>query len=42
MINQLMTQLSNIPKSEKFQQDKVMITRFVACWILVILKKITY
>ena len=29
MINQLMTQLSNKIKSEKYQQDKVMITQLV-------------
>ena len=32
--------LSNMTKSEKYQQDKVMITRLVAYWILIILKKI--
>ena len=26
-------------KSEKYQQDKVMITQLVVCWILLILKK---
>ena len=40
MINQLMIQLSNTTKSGKYQQDKVMITRLVACWILLILKKL--
>ena len=39
MISQLMTQLSNTAKSEKSQQDKVMITQLVVCWILLILKK---
>ena len=39
MINQLMTQLNNMMKSEKYQQDKVMITQLVVCWILLILKK---
>ena len=34
------TQLSNMTKSEKCQQDKVMITRLVVYWILLILKKI--
>ena len=29
--NQLITQLSNTTKLEKYQQDKVMITRIVAC-----------
>ena len=29
MISQLMTQLSNTTKSEKYQQDKVMITQLV-------------
>ena len=29
MINQLMTRLSNMTKLEKYQQDKVMITRLV-------------
>ena len=29
MINQLMTQLSNMMKSEKCQQDKVMVTQLV-------------
>ena len=29
MISQLMTQLSNMIKSEKHQQDKVMITQLV-------------
>ena len=41
MINQLMTQLSNMMKSEKYQQDKVMITQLVVYWILLILKRIT-
>ena len=41
MTNQLMTQLSNITNLEKYQQDKVMITRLIVCWILLILKKIT-
>ena len=41
MINQLMTRLSNTTKSEKYQQDKVMIIQLVACWVLLILKKIT-
>ena len=41
MISQLMTRLSNMMKSEKYRQDKVMITRLVACWILLILKIIT-
>ena len=31
MINQLMNRLSNTMKSEKYPQDKVMITRLVAC-----------
>ena len=34
-----MTQLSNTAKSEKYQQDKVMITQMVVYWILVTLKK---
>ena len=33
-----MTQLSNTTKSEKYQQNKVMITRLVVYWILLILK----
>ena len=37
MISQLMAQLSNTTKSEKYQHDKVM----VAYWILLILKKKT-
>ena len=41
MISQLMTQLNNAAKSEKYQQDKVMITKLVVHWILFILKKIT-
>ena len=41
IISQLMTQLSNTTKSEKYQQDKVMITQLVVYWILLILKKIT-
>ena len=41
MTSQLMTQLSNITNLEKYQQDKVMITRLIVCWILLILKKIT-
>ena len=31
MISQLMTQLSDMTKSEKYQQDKVMITHLVVC-----------
>ena len=34
-----MTWLSNTTKSEKHQQDKVMITWLVICWILLSLKK---
>ena len=41
LINQLMTRLSNTTKSEKYQQDKVMTTRLLVCWILLILKKTT-
>ena len=41
MTNQLMTQLNNMMKSEKYQQDKVMIIQQVVYWILLILKKIT-
>ena len=37
MISQLMAQLSNTTKSEKYQHDKVM----VVYWILLILKKKT-
>ena len=39
MISQLMTQLSNMMKSEKYQQDKVMIIRLIIYWISLILKK---
>ena len=42
MISQLMTQLNNTAKSEKYQQDKVMIIQLVVYWILLILKKIAY
>ena len=38
MISQLMTQLKNTMKSEKHQQDKVMIIKLVVSWILLILK----
>ena len=31
MINQLMSQLNNMMKLEKYQQDKVMITQLVVC-----------
>ena len=41
MISQLMTQLSNLMKSEKNQQDKVMIIQLVVYWILLLLKKVT-
>ena len=37
--NQLMTQLNNMMKSEKHQQDRVMITRLAVYQILLILKK---
>ena len=40
MINQLMTQLNSMVKSEKYQQNKVMITLLVVYWIFLILKKI--
>ena len=39
MISQLMTELSNKMKSEKYKQDKVMITQLVVYWILLIFKK---
>ena len=38
IISHLMAQLSNTTKSEKYQQNKVMITRLVVYWILLILK----
>ena len=41
MIKQSMTQLSNMLKQEKYQQDIVMITQPVVYWILLILKAIT-
>ena len=41
MISQLMTQLNNTMKSEKHQQEKVMILRLVVYWIFLILKKNT-
>ena len=41
MISQLMTQLSTLMKSEKNQQDKVMIIQLVVYWILLLLKKVT-
>ena len=31
MISQLITQLNNTTKSEKYQQDKVMITQLIIC-----------
>ena len=39
MISQLMTQLSNMMKSEKYQQEKVMIIQFFVYYIWLILKK---
>ena len=39
MFNQLITQLRNMMKSEKYQQDKVMIIQLVIYWISLILKK---
>ena len=39
MISQLMTQSSNTAKSEKYQHDKVMITRLVFYEILLVLKR---
>ena len=41
MISQLMTDLSKMMKSEKYQQDKVMITQLVVYWILLISKTVT-
>ena len=41
MIKQFMIQVSNMMKSEKYQQDNVMITQLVVYWILHILKKMT-
>ena len=40
MISHLLTRLSNTTKVEKYQKDKVMVTRLVVCWSLLILKKI--
>ena len=40
MINQLMIQLNNMMKLEKYQQDKVMIILLVAYQVLLILKTI--
>ena len=39
MISQLMTQLSNTMKSEKYQQDRVMTTQLVVYQIFLILEK---
>ena len=39
-INQLMTQLNNMTKLKKYQQDKVMIILLVVYQIFLILKKI--
>ena len=39
-MSQLMTQLNNMTKSEKYQQDKVMIIQQAVYWILLILKKL--
>ena len=39
MINKLMTQLNNMIKSKKYQQDKVMIMLLAVYWILLILKE---
>ena len=41
VINQLTTQLSNIMKLEKYQQDKLTIIQLVACWIINISKTIS-
>ena len=41
LVNQLMTQLSNMMKSEKHLHDKVMIILLAVYWILHILKKLT-
>ena len=41
MISQLMTQLNNTTKLEKYQSDKAMIAQLVVYYILFILKKIT-
>ena len=41
MISRLKTSLSNMMKSEKYQQDNVMITQLVVYWILLIFRKIT-
>ena len=38
MISQLMTWLSNMIRSEKYHQDKAMITKLVFYWILLISK----
>ena len=38
--SQLMTQLSNTKKSEKYQQDKEMIKLQAVYWIMLILKNI--
>ena len=39
MISQLMTQLSNMMKSEMYQQDKVMIIQLVVYWIFAYFEK---
>ena len=39
-INQLMIQLNNMIKLEKYLQDKVMIIQLVVYYIIIILKKI--
>ena len=40
MTNQLVTRLSNTMNSEKYQQDRVMITKQVVYWIMFISKMI--
>ena len=39
VISQLVTRLSDTIKSNKYQQDKLMIAQLIVCWILLILKK---
>ena len=40
MINQLIPQLSNKMKLEKYEEDKLIIIKLVVNWILLILKKL--
>ena len=39
MVKELMIPLNSMMKSEKYQQDKVILIQLVVCWIIIVQEK---